>query len=131
MLSNSNRILVYSPDTDVYNIGLPLVAENMFKEIIVQLNLPQSNSNLYIHLNNLVTSMYLDPDLACIQQESLPQVFQMLFVSSGCDYISYFKGHGKAVFFNTFLQHTSFICGNLMDGSLSDMYQKKTKRKGF
>ncbi len=37
-----NRILVYLPDTDVYNIGLPLVAENQSKRVIVQVNLPQA-----------------------------------------------------------------------------------------
>ncbi len=44
-----NRILVYSPDTDVYNIGLPLVAENQSKRVIVQVNLPQAASSLYVH----------------------------------------------------------------------------------
>ena len=34
--------LIYSPDIDIYNIWLPLVAMERSKEVIVQLNVPQS-----------------------------------------------------------------------------------------
>ena len=38
--SSSTRLLIYSPDTDVYNIGLTVPHTN--KEYIVQLNVPQA-----------------------------------------------------------------------------------------
>ncbi len=41
-----------------------------------------------------------------------------VYVCSGCDYISYFAGMGKAVFFNVFFQHAAFITGNGMPGEL-------------
>ena len=49
-------------------------------------------------MNNLVKSLELDPDLANIPKQSLNNVFQMLYITSGCDYISYFAGLGKAAF---------------------------------
>ena len=49
---SSERILIYSPDTDVYNIGLSLLQETP-KQYIVQLNLRYSAELRYIHLNHL------------------------------------------------------------------------------
>ena len=55
----------------------------------------------------------------------VPPCFQVLFTVSGCDYISYFAGFGKAPFMNVFYQHAAFITdetkGRLSDCSLSDI----------
>lgn len=126
----ASHVLVYSPDTDIYNIGLSVLAKLPDKDIIVQLNVPHSQTCLYLHLNNLVKALELDPDLACIPRLALGNVFQMLFISSGCDYVSYFAGQGKAAFFNGFFQHATFITGNQMCGSLSDITEDK-KEQGF
>ena len=48
----SECILIYSPDTDVYNIVLSLLQETP-KQYIVQLNLRHSTQLRYIHLNHL------------------------------------------------------------------------------
>ena len=49
------HILVYSPDTDVYNIGLPIIQERQLSiECIVQLNVPHSQVLKYLHANNLI-----------------------------------------------------------------------------
>ncbi len=85
--TTATTILVYSPDTDVYNIGLTTLNEN--KEVIVQVNVPQSTKEIYINLNKLISALQNDPDLATITRENLPKIFQMLYVCSGCDYISY------------------------------------------
>ncbi len=79
------RVLIYSPDTDVYNIGLALLQAS--SEIIVQINVPHSKDFKYVHLNNLVQALDSDPDLATLPRSSLPSTFQMLFVCTGCDYI--------------------------------------------
>ena len=113
-----NRVLVYSPDTDVYNIGIPMVAEMDLKEVVVQVNVPQSESRSYVHINNVIKALKSDPDLAAVPPSQLPRIFQMLFICSGCDYISYFKNQGKAGFFNCFFQHATFITGREIHGLL-------------
>ena len=50
------------------------------------------------------------------------RVMQTLFVASGCDYISFFNGIGKATFLKYFFQYSDFITGysQYTSGSLSD-----------
>ena len=48
--TTATTILIHSPDTDVYNIGLSTIQEN--KEVIVQVNVPQSTTQLYVHLTS-------------------------------------------------------------------------------
>ncbi len=71
-----------------------------------------------------------DPDLASLPRPTVNKIFQMLFICLGCDYISYFHGHGKAVFFNIFFQHAQFISGQHADGSLSNI-SIENRDKGF
>ena len=53
----------------------------------------------------------------------LPQVFQTLFVATGCDYISFSSGIGKATFLHYFLQHAEFITSGRDNapGTLADV----------
>ncbi len=122
------HILIYSPDTDVYTIGLSMSTCISSKEIIIQLNVPHSPTCSYIHLNNLVLALEYDPDLASLPRPNLNKIVQMLFICSGCDYISYFHGHGKAVFFNNFFQRAQFISDQCVDGLLSDIIEDTRKR---
>ena len=43
---------------------------------------------------------------------------QTLFISTGCDFVSYFKSLGKATILNIFFQHAEFICGANTPGCL-------------
>ncbi len=122
--------MIYSPDTDIYNIGLSILSKLPGKEIIIQLNVPKSILNLYLHLNKLVQALELDPDVASLPKSELPVIFQMLFICSGCDYVSYFAGLGKANFFNSFFQHAKFISGQQMGNFLSE-HKETNKKKGF
>lgn len=126
--TTARRILIFSPDTDIYNIGLSLLEKLPQKDVIVQVNVPHSPVCSYVIMRNLMKALELDPDLANIPKPSLGKVFQMLYITSGCDYVSYFAGLGKAAFFNAFFQHASFITGQNMCGMLSnsseDMMQK-------
>lgn len=83
-----SHVLIYSPDTDVHNVGLALTKST--SEFIVQINMPHSKELKYVHLSNLVQALHSDPDLATLSRSKLPRVFQMLFVCTGCDYTSFF-----------------------------------------
>ena len=124
------KILVMSPDTDVYLIGLPLFCASE-RDIIVQVSPIASSQLKLLHLKALVHALQNDPDLAHIDQKILPKVFQALYVVTGCDYISFFSQVGKASFMRYFYQYASFISsareypGTLADTCLSDgMYQQ-------
>ncbi len=117
--TDSDQILILSPDTDVYHIGLPLPCV-MHKTIIVQVSTFNSRQLRLLNLTALVQALRNDPDLAHVDPSILPKVFQVLYAASGCDYISYFSGLGKASFLRYFLQHASFICGNEHQGTLAD-----------
>ena len=96
----ATRILVYSPDSDVYNIGLGLF-EEIRKDIIVQVN-PISQDNKYVQLAQLSEALKRDPDIASLNSECLNRVMQTLFIVTGCDYISYVKLIGKKTFLDIF-----------------------------
>ena len=100
--------LVCSPDTDVYHIGLPLMC-NQLLDIFVRISVFSSQEHRYLSLKKLTTSLQGDPDLSSVLGEILPKVLQTLFVSTGCDYVSYFAGFGKSTFLKAFFQHASFI----------------------
>ena len=62
--------------------------------------------------------------------ENLGTIIQTLFISTGCDYISYFKSLGKVTILNIFFQYSKFISGGNMPGSLHQTGQD-TKQHGF
>lgn len=93
--SNAERVLVMSPDTDVYNIGLTQTD----KSVVVQINLYSSKQLQFLHLK---TALKHDPDLSTIPNHILPKIFQVLYACTGCDYISFFRGIGKATFIGYF-----------------------------
>jgi len=72
--------------------------------------------------SHLITAFQNDPSFAAIQQVTLPSVMQMLFISTGCDFVSFFTGIGKAMFMATFFEYAEFICSNTSHtpGTLSD-----------
>ena len=109
------NVLIYSPDTDVYNIGLH-TSQSSSKQFLVQLNIPSSLEQKYVDINNLQTALYNDPDLP---KGNLVDIMQTLFIYTGCDYISYFKQIGKSSFFNYF-SNMHVLCGSGMDGSLHE-----------
>ena len=52
--STANNILIHSPDTDIYNIGLSL-ANRPTKNYIIQLNVPHSLQAKYLNLKGTCT----------------------------------------------------------------------------
>ncbi len=109
--SAGNKKLILSPDTDVYHIGLPIVAETNL-DVLVRLSKFNSVEHRILDMQALINALNNDPELAHIPSTSLPSVIQALFVCTGCDFISFFNGLGRASLLATLLEYSKFICGN-------------------
>ncbi len=120
--SRGTRKLILSPDTDVYHIGLPLIA-NTDLDVLVKLNPTNSTELRLLDLRALLDAFYNDPDLASLPRRCIPLSIQMVYISTGCDFISFFHGLGKASFLNTLYQHAAFISSDADEppGTLSDV----------
>ena len=117
--STATRTLIYSPDTDVHNIGIYIALGLLAnREIIVQINQSLYNDK-YVSLNNLSHALRNDPDLAPVNIECIEKIMQTIYIVTGCDYISFFKFIGKKSFLDTYFQHARFISGSQMPGCLS------------
>ena len=91
-----HRKLVFSPDTDVYHIGLPLL-DTELHDVYVQLSPATSPELRLLHLNGLCQSLASDPDLALVPYTELPKIIQSLYISTGCDYVSFFPELARQV----------------------------------
>ena len=109
--SQGQRKLIFSPDTDVYHIGLSAISLIPDTQIIVQLSKDHTHGARFLCLNTLLDALSNDPDLADILPNLRPQAMQSLYISTGCDYVSFFTGIGRASFLSTFFQSASFIAG--------------------
>lgn len=114
--TQKQHILIYSPDTDVYNIGLTLVQPN--HQYVIQINLPHKTPR-YVDVHKLLLSFRYDPDLASLPQNKLGSIMLQLYIVTGCDYVSYVSGIDKVTFLNCFFQHAEFITGGQSIGCLS------------
>ena len=108
---SGQKKLVLSPDADVYHIGLPIVAGSSL-EVMVGLSPFTSLENRYLDMQALIKAFTDDPDLAPIPSSLAPAVIQMLFVCTGCDFMSFFNGLGKASFLATLFEYSELICSN-------------------
>ena len=106
--SPGTRKLVLSPDTDVYHIGLPVIAHTHL-DVLVRLSNFSSIEQRFLDLQALLTSIKSDPGLAAVEQKKISPIFQTLFIATGCDYISFFNGIGKATFLGTLYEYSEFI----------------------
>ena len=104
--SAGNKKYIFSPDTDVYHIGLPLISQT--EEIIIQLSKPSDKELNLLHLHTFVDLLNRDPDLAHVPNHNIPATIQALFVCTGCDYVSFFSGIGKTYFFKVFFENAKF-----------------------
>ena len=91
------KILLLSPDTDVYHIRMALESTHS-KQVIVQISPVNSRQIKFLDMTALKAAFQNDPDLVNIDADILLQAFQTLFVCTGCDYISFFSQIGKATF---------------------------------
>ena len=130
--STSDNILILSPNTDIYHISLPL--NHGTKDIMIRINTYNSKNLCFLHLSSLINGLNRDPDLSSVESSLLPQILQTLFVVTGCDYISFFSGIGKATFMRYFFQHSEFITsgkGTTMGTLAKVSVQNKEYEEGF
>ena len=108
--SHCSYILVYSIDRDVGIIVLPLDFHN--KSVCVQYN-AKVGEEKYVNINVLQDAIRADSDLSCILAQNIDvfKCIQMLYISSGCDFVSFFAKLGKSTFYNKKNQYSSFITG--------------------
>ena len=78
----------------MYHIGLPFVAGTSF-QVMVKLSPFTSLEQKYLDMQALIRAFANDPDLAPIPQSVFSSVIQMIYVCTGCDFISFFNGLGK------------------------------------
>ena len=109
--SPHTSFLLYSPDTDVYHIALPLLRE---KNVIVQLRANKTDDR-YLSLHHLRQSLDTDPTLKNISPPDRYKYIRMTFLCSDCDYVSSFFKHGKFAFLEIALCFAKFILYAIVD----------------
>ena len=122
LTGSTNNVLIFSPDTDTYHIGLPLLGRNSERKVVVQLS-NTYDKHEFLFLNQLIDCMYRDVSVAhlVIAGIDIPKVFQHIFIISGCDYISFFADCGKIRVMDSFYQYSDFITGDVKaPGILTD-----------
>ena len=108
--SYGTRKIIYSPDTDVYHIGLLNIQSQ--NEVFVQLNMLGKDFK-FVNINALSEYMKNDNDLHEIDQLQINKIFTTLYVVTGCDFTSFFVGLSKGSFAKTLLAYPKlFITGN-------------------
>lgn len=95
--SFGQKKLILSPDTDVYHIGLPIIAETNL-DILVQLSSFSSVELRLLDMQALSSAFKNDPDLAAIPASSVAQAMQVMFVCTGCDFVSFLPDWEKLPF---------------------------------
>ena len=101
-------VLIWSSDSDIPHIGMPFVDKYPDGHFILQLKDNASECE-YLDLNKLMKLMSLNADLQCIPFCFIGPEMQMLFIVSGCDYVSFFKYHTKRNFIDVYLDNIMFI----------------------
>lgn len=116
------NIHIYSIDRDIGMIGLPL--ELLEKEVVVQFR-ARLGDEKFLHLCALQSAILKDSDLARLlgKDINVTKCLQVLYICSGCDFVSSFAHLGKGIFFKVFFQYASFISGNLTSASPGHLSQ--------
>jgi hypothetical protein len=113
--STAQIIFIYSPDTDVFFIGLPLM-KKLNKSVTVQLK-DSPYESVFVNMNKLV--QFLHSDLFFQALQNIEECILMVYISSGCDFVSFCKGYGKTTFLDIFRKHAAFITGSQYTGHLN------------
>ena len=121
--------LIYSPDTDVYHIGLYNV-DLTSQDIIIQLS-PMGKSLKLLHLNKLIEAINTDPDLSSVPLDHRAKVLQVVYIATGCDFTSFFVGIGKTAFLKYLYQYAQFITGQTHVDIMGSLAHNNPGSNGF
>ena len=113
------NILIYSKDIDIPHIGLGFKLSDT--EILVQSSMAKSDQQ-WLQLSQLQRAIESDPDMFSVPKDLRSVVIRNLYVFSGCDYVSFFHGHGKQAFFKCLYKYCSFITGHTNPAKNVDEY---------
>ena len=120
--STGTEKLLFSPDTDIYHIGLTIAPQRPETNIVIQLTRTFREGSKFLQLEHLLQALYADPDLHAIPIQLRPQSLQSLYVCTGCDHVSFFRGMGKVSFLSTFFQYAAFIASGVeAPGSIGEV----------
>ena len=89
-------------------------------EIIIQLSHIGKPVKLF-HLNNFIEAIRIYSDLHSIHPPGRAKVLQVIYIATGCDFVSFFVGIGKVGFLKAFYQYADFISGQTATGSLIEI----------
>lgn len=91
-------------------IGLPLDFGN--KTITIQYR-AKAFDDKYLDLSVFQSACMKDADLGHLIERNINvrKCLQVLYICSGCDFVSFFVHKGKGLFFKTFFQFATFITG--------------------
>ena len=115
--SKYSKVLIYSPDSDVFFIGLPIAEKLREKTFIIQLKQSKYDQE-YFNMSLFCETVKKTNSLRNVPSGNIASILQSLFICTGCDYISFFRYHSKVAFIQTFFKHADFISPK--DGSLSN-----------
>ncbi|CAC5415362.1 unnamed protein product [Mytilus coruscus] len=108
--SKSQRIIIYSPDTDQFFVGLPFIDSIYDKTIYLQLK-DSCFDHQYVDMR--MFSLQMSNDM-CLKGLSKPvDCLQMVYIASSCDFVFFFQGYGKKTFINIFRQNVNLISSDL------------------
>ena len=117
--TKGENILIFSPDTDVYHIGLTV--DLQLKKVFVQIN-PMGRDLRLLDLNKLITKLEEESEIEGLPIEKRRETMQVLYVATGSDFTSFFVGITKVTFLKTFYEHHCFILSSPnIPGSLTDV----------
>ena len=94
--SPGTKKLIFSPDTDIYNIGLAFVYLLQGTEVVVQQTKSLREGSKFLLLHNLFRALENDPDMEGIPLGLRSQALQSLYVCTGCDYVSFSEAWAKS-----------------------------------
>ena len=133
--SNARNILIFSPDTDTYHVGMTTSSVNLITtEVMIQIN-PTTKPLSYrlLSLHGLANAISRDPDMCDIPHEERLATLQSLYVLTGCDFTSFFAQISKSFFITTFFRFAAFICANTecLPGSISETTTQESSFLAF